>query len=405
MQVFDFLPVLPLSLNGLALFGMLLITGFVAGELAERFLRVPKITGYVLCGLLAGPSMLGWYDNFFITQSRVFVDIALGLLVFEIGRYLDFTWFRRNPMIVFSAVLAGAFAFVFVAAMLIMTGFNTVPALLVAAIAMSTSPAVVVMVTRDLRAEGQVVERALTITAVNAVMSFFTVTVLLSVLHLDQRAEWLLALLHPLYVLLGSIIAGVLAGALAVVLARIVGPKQGRQFVVLVGVILIAVGAAQILKLSVLIALLTLGAIARNVERLHMREVDVLGSGRLFIIVLFVVVGASLKLDALAAAGFAILGLIVARAAGKALALVMLASASGLSWQKSLWLSLALLPMSGTAIVLAQDISALYPAVGAQVMPTVLAMVAILELIGPLAVQLAFKHANETMVLSTRETT
>lgn len=397
MQDLTFLPTFPFAFSGIVLFGLLLVAGFCAGELANRFLAVPKITGYVLLGVLVGPAVLNWYDQFFITQSRVFVDIALGLLLFEAGRYLDLTWYRRNPWIVTSGIAAGLLAFLCVFGMLILLDVKPLLAAVIAAIGMSTSPAVVLMVARDLKAEGQVTERAMSVVAINSVMAFLVVAMLWPAVHVEHRVDILISLAHPLYLLAGSFLVGLLGGYLLIGLAKLVGPRTGRQFVVIVGVILLAVGIAQVLKLSVLISLLMLGAVTRNIDRINLREVDLLGTGRLFIIVLFVVVGANLKLEYLVSGGIVALALIVARFCGKALALCALATVSGLAWRKSLWLAVALLPMSGSAIVLAQDVASLYPEIGAQLTAIVYATVAILELIGPVAVMVALRMSNEAM--------
>lgn len=396
MEQLDFLPAFPFQFSGVVLFGLLLLAGFCAGEALHRLMRLPKITGYVLMGVLVGPQVLNWYDQYFITQSRVFMDIALGILLFEVGRYLDLTWYKRNPWVVWAGVAAGLLAFVLVLSMLLLLGVRPLVASVVAAISMSTSPAVVLMVVRDLRAEGQVVERAMTVVALNSVMALLTVTVLWPSVHLTHSVDLALSMAHPLYLLAGSALIGMAGGYLLLGLARLVGPRQGRQFVVIVAVILLAVGVAQVLKLSVLIALLMLGAMTRNLDRINLREVDLLGTGRLFIIVLFVVVGASLQLDALSAV-LPALALIIARFCGKALALAVFAKASGLSLKKALWLSLALLPMSGSAIVLAHDVAMLYPEIGSELTQIVYATVAVLEIIGPIAVQVALKASREAM--------
>ena len=48
MMSLEFLPQFPLSANPLALFGVLLLAGALAGEPTRCVLNVPRITGYVL---------------------------------------------------------------------------------------------------------------------------------------------------------------------------------------------------------------------------------------------------------------------------------------------------------------------------------------------------------------------
>jgi hypothetical protein len=56
MTRLSFLPQLPLVEHPLALFGLLLVTGLIGGELVRRVLFLPRIVGYVLIGLLLGGS-------------------------------------------------------------------------------------------------------------------------------------------------------------------------------------------------------------------------------------------------------------------------------------------------------------------------------------------------------------
>ena len=86
---------------------------------------------------------------------------------------------------------------------------------------------------------------------------------------------------------------------------------------------------------------------------------------------------------------------IVLRFLGKALAILVFGRFSGLRPGAAGLLSIALLPMSGLAIVMVQDASSLYPEFGAKLSAVVLSAVALLELIGPLATQFALKQAGE----------
>ena len=64
--------------------GMVLLLGLLGGKVAHRF-RVPRITGYMLTGLLLGPSMLSFISSETLNNIHVLNEIALGLILSAIG--------------------------------------------------------------------------------------------------------------------------------------------------------------------------------------------------------------------------------------------------------------------------------------------------------------------------------
>ena len=140
------LPSFPLSLNALLLFGLLLLAGVIGGELARRALRLPRVVGYVLTGLVLGASGAGLLDAKMVQESWIFVDIALGLILFELGRRLDFAWFRRDPWLAATGVLESALCFALVLGALVYFDVEPIYAAVAASIAIATSPAVVMVV-------------------------------------------------------------------------------------------------------------------------------------------------------------------------------------------------------------------------------------------------------------------
>ena len=81
MTEVQFLPQFPLTANPLALFGGMLLSGALTGELVRRVLNLPRITGYVLIGLTLGASGLDVLDARMLGYTRVFLDIGLGLVL------------------------------------------------------------------------------------------------------------------------------------------------------------------------------------------------------------------------------------------------------------------------------------------------------------------------------------
>jgi Kef-type K+ transport system membrane component KefB len=398
MNELAFLPPWPPVINPMIWVGVLLAVGVAGGELVQRVLRLPRITGYAATGLVLGPNGLAVIDHVLLDELTVFADLALGLVLFELGQRLDLAWLRRSPplalMGVAEALASGVLVF-----FVLSYAFGQAPlvAAVAAAIAMSTSPAVLIRVAADLRAEGQVTERALILTAINGVIAFLALTVLIPWLHLEYRGGWLTILVQPLYLIAGSLALALVAAHLTLKLAQLVGKHGGRQFIVVIAAVVLTVGVAVALKLSVLLALLAMGALVRNADReRHFIAVDFGDASQLFYVILFVITGARLDLGLVATAGAAGLAFVLVRFVGKALGVLALAPLAGLRLRQAGLVALALTPMSGLAVVLVHEPATLYPEIRAAVASVVLAGVVILELVGPIATQYALKWAGET---------
>jgi Kef-type K+ transport system membrane component KefB len=391
-----FLPDWPPAFDEPMAFGALLLAGLVGGEIVNRVLALPRITGYVLAGIACGPYGLGFVEGPLFNEARLFVDLALGLIMFELGARLDFAWLARNRWLSVAAVGESLGAFFAIYAALLYAGFAPLLAGCAAAVGTATSPAVVMLVAQEQRASGQVTERMLLFTAVNCALAFVVLTLLLPLVYLEHRADWRSALLHPGYVLFGAALLGFAACQLMLWLARWVGKREDRQFVLQVGMIVLVVGLARAADVTVGVALLACGVFARNRDPGHVLLPLRFGyAGQLLFVVLFVLTGASLDFGLLAPAAAAAAAFIVARFLGKSAAILAFGPLSGLRAGGAGLLSLALLPMSGLAVVMVWDTAALFPAFGTELAAVVLSAVAVLELIGPLATQFALRRAGE----------
>jgi Kef-type K+ transport system membrane component KefB len=362
----------------------------------RRYAGLPRITGYVLVGVLLGPEATNLLSADALLDARLLVDLSIGLIVFELGFRLDFGWLRRNRWLFVTALAESLFCFAAIYATLSWFGFRPLLAAAAAAIGTATSPAVVMVVAHELRAEGQVTERMLLFTAVNSLAAYLALTLLLPFLYFEQASAWQDAVLHPLYLIAGSVLTGLAACLLLLRLAAWIGQREEGQFVLLVAAVVLTVGAAHSLNLSVLLALLTLGMLARNLDRAHVLLPLRFGyGGQLFFVVLFVLTGASLEFESLGTAAGVAAAFIVMRFLGKAAALLAFGRLSGIRPGGAGLLAIALLPMSGLAVVMIQDTALFYPSFGRELADVVLAAVVVLELAGPLATQFALRRAGE----------
>ncbi len=393
---FVFLPSGELQVSNLLLFGVLLLTGLVGGHVFRSALKLPRITGFVVAGILLGPAGLNWVSAPMLEDAQVFVDIGLGLVLYELGSRLDLKWFTRDPWLLVTGLAESSLSFALVWGALAWLGAPPVLAALLAATAVSTAPAVVTTIVRDIRAEGMVSERALAFTALNNVLAFLSIAILLPMLHFQHRANWATVVLHPLYLLAGSLLVGLVVAFLCLRLATLLGKNEGAHFILIVSLVVVAVGMATLLKLPVLLTALAFGILTRNLDQARVRiPVNFGRGGELFIIVLFVVAGARLQFAGGYEAAWMSAVFVAARFAGKLIAVLGFAGANTMRRGQAWYLGLTLLPLSGTTLYAMPDVARAYPDIGATVASALVLALALLELVGPIAAQWGLQHAGE----------
>ena len=391
-----FLPPFPETIDSLALFSLLLVVGLLIGEWLHAHLRWPKVIGYVLAGIVFGPSALGWISIEALAQARPIADAALGLLMMEVGRRLDLSWLHRNPELLRSTLadISLSFALIFAFA-LWLVGLSPAWAAATAAVTMASAPAVVLLTIEESRAQGQVTERIILHTAISSAASFIAFAFVLGVVHAELSEDWLNAVVHPLWVVAGAVLIGGLGAWLALLIARALPKRSLAQVFVLIASALLAVGIARMLAVPVFLTLFLMGVLlAARDRRQTLRYTDLPEGHWLLAIVLFVIVGASLPWQEFTwLAGLQALGLLLVRAAAKAAALAW--SGGSLPLPKRLLVGVGIQPLSATAVFMAYEIAGLYPEVGRSALALPLFAAAMMELLGPALCRLALGRSGE----------
>ena len=145
--------------------GLILMAAVLAGHLAQ-LVRVPEVTGYLLVGVAIGPSALELISHENLTALGFLSEVALGLILFNIGSIFEASNFRRVGRGVVRVTLWEAtLAFVLVFITLLMLGMNWPLAVLLAVVAMETAPATTLMVLNEYDAKGPMTERLLALVA------------------------------------------------------------------------------------------------------------------------------------------------------------------------------------------------------------------------------------------------
>lgn len=393
---YSFLPAWPPQLNETMRIAVALLLAGLTGEMLARFTRFPRVTGYSLTGLLLGSSMFGWFGAAELVSLRTLIDLALALLLFELGIHVDLRWFRNNPWILASSIAEACLTFAGTFAVLLWMGSTQGFSATVAAIAIGTSPAVVMRVAAELHANGQVTQRLFVHTALNVFYSIVLSKLIVGGMHGAFRSDWASAVLHPFYLISGSLLMGVAIAAAFRGMRRFFDLTDEQGVAILFGLLLLALAFLQLFSLPTILAPLLAGVLVKHWDhRPHLWPRHFGTAGGVLVILLFVLTGATLTGTAIISGGLAALALIAVRIFGKCAGVALFGGLGGLSMRQSLAAGIALLPMSGVAFLLTEDIRNIYPEFGAQVGAVVLSMIAVLELLGPIGVQWALTFSNE----------
>jgi len=393
---YPFLPAWPPALTPLAWVAVLLLSAIVVGEATRRWLRISRVVGYLLVGAVLGPHATGLFDAGTLETLRIFSDIAVGLLLFELGQRVDLGWLRRNPWLLVTSVLEAMLTLAAVYAVMRLFDVRPVAAAAAGVLAIATSPAVVVTLVKDLRAQGQVTERVILFTALNTAYAVVGLALIFGWLHFES-ARASITIAHPLYLIFGSLALAALLAAAMILILRLFGRRPTFQLAITVSFVLLTVAAASALELSVPLTLLLTGMLGRVFDRdRHFVSLRFGQTAMLFVVLLFALAGAGLNFHGWLAALPMALGFIAARYLGKLVPIMLLARPSSLTVRKASLVQLGLTPMSGLALLMLHDLTQQAPFLAQDIAASIYLAVAILAFAGPLALQFALVRSGET---------
>ena len=394
-----FLPSWPLQADAILLAALTLVSAALAGEGLFKFFGWPRIIGYSLIGMIAGAMGFAIQAGTLVRDRSAFAivfDMGMALLLFEVGGRVNLSWLRANPWLLATSIAEATLTFIAVTVLIISLGYDATLATAAAIIMVATSPAVVMRVTAEFKAQGQLSERLLLLAALSTVYAVVAQKFLLGWLHHAYGHNLWAALLHPLYVFGGSaLLAFVLAWAVALFEPHIDLSDEHASLLVL-GLLLLMIALLRAFELPVLLTPLLAGMWLRHRAARPLVWPRHFGSvGGVLVLLLFVITGMSLSWSSVLGGGVVALAIVAVRSLAKISVLVLLGRPSGLSMRQSFALGVALCPMSGVAFALTAEIAARYPEFGATLAAMVFSTIAILELLGPLAVKWSLRRSGE----------
>jgi Kef-type K+ transport system membrane component KefB len=392
-------------MNEILSVGLILMAALLAGHLAQ-LARVPEVTGYLLVGTLIGPAAFDLISHDNVTTLAFLSDVALGLILFNIGAIFEASNFRRvGAGVVRVTLWEASLAFVLVCLVLLASGMSWPLALLLAVVAMETAPATTLMVLNEYDAKGPLTDRLLALVALNNMYVLVMFGIVTAGLALAESTDqgWLFAGYRAVHGLLWTTVGSVALGALlglGMDLWAARAKESGEAMILSIGTVLLAVGASRWLGLSPLFSTLALGATVANASYHGDRLLRALGRvDPPLYAAFFVLAGAELVPSSVLGLGLIGAGYTVARTVGK-----IAGARIGLRNQDvpplvRQQLGFCLVSSSSLAVGLTIQIRSAFPAYAATVTGIVLAAVVIFEVVGPLLTRRALILTGEAKTM------
>ncbi len=392
------------------LIGLLLFGSWMFGRFFNS-IGLPKLSGYLVFGLIVGPGMLGVVGEEQLPYLRLVETLAIALIALMAGGEIDIGYLIRSIKLVLSIAamqLTGVFLAVsgVVYTLAPAIGLATaddptariVAAAIIGTIATALSPAVFIAVMNEVEARGASVRASL---SVMMAMELSLIVLFLLVVGVSGNAlgggASAASIATDLAVhLVGSLVAGIIFGlALAWYMHAV---REHLAIFVIVSCVTIAV-VSEVLHLEALIVAIVAGILMRNVWReqvgplFHTMEHLSLPVYCVF----FAVAGAKVDLGALASMWPAALAIVAVRFPIVWGSTHLGCRFAGVEPPMRTWLWTAFIPQAGVAVALVSIVAATFSehAFALPLYSLVLAVIAIHELVGPIILRLGLERLTD----------
>lgn len=396
------------------LVGSCLLIGLGAGKLVSR-LRLPSVVGYLLAGVVLGPSALGMIGAKATHEMGIITDFGLGIVAFMIGSEITWKLVKRMGRQLPVIILAESFlAFGVVALLVIGFGRWALPAsipvvaaaLLFGAMAPASAPAGTVAVIQECRAKGPVTSLLLAVVGLDdglAIVIYAFAASMAKVVVAGGALEVSGILQGPVLEIAGGLVLGAVVGLALMALLRVL-PGPAEQLTAALGAILLTTGLSNVLHLSLILSNLAVGMAVANSSVIATRRAysSLQGITHPVYVLFFLIAGAHLDLGMLK--GMTLLAplYILGRISGLIGGAYAGAAVTGAAPVVRKYLGMGILSQAGVAIGLAfmvtREFTPLGPVgekLGILLINTIAATTIFFEILGPITTKIALSRAGE----------
>ena len=369
---------------------------WLAGEVGQRWTGLPRISFYGIVGFLLASSQIGVLPQAGPGPILLLADIGFGLILFELGYRINLRWLRTNPWFTLSALVEAFATFIAIYFVALWFDMSTMTALMLASLAMSTSPATVVRVINETRSSGQVTERVLHLSAINCVLAVFTFNIIVGFWIFRSSDDLGDATLNSLVAVMLSAALGAVFGLVIPALLRYTSSMKKDATSGFALAVILLVSVTYTIQLSPVVATLAFGLTARHRRVAFSQAQRNFGPlGEVLTVLLFVFAASTLDWRTVADGTALALCVVVVRMVTKTAGVTAFAELSGISWHKGALTGLALAPVSVFVILLLEH-ARLRGVNLSEELRAMAGVTLLLEVFGPILIQRALLWARET---------
>ncbi len=396
--------------------GIMIATGLLLGKVA-KFARLPQVTGYLVAGLLVGPSVFNFVNEETVKGFQIIQEVALGFIAFSIGSELKISYFKRvgaKPVII--AFFEASFAVILIFSLLMiyfsvthnLTNLNLRFSIVLSAIAAATAPAATLMVIRQYKAKGKVTETLMSVVAIDDSVAVLLFGICIAIANaIDPSADHgsvLRQVFEPLEQIVMSLGIGAAIGAILVLGTRWFTGRANRISLTVAAVFLTMFLANKLTGSdeAYILASMGMGFVFGNFSEKseEVNSLIYLFTPPIFVL-FFVLSGANLEIKTIVSVGGLGLIYLLGRVAGKFLGAFTGSKITKSGSNVAKHLGFCLVPQAGVAIgltLVAQH--TLNPEMGSQISTIILASTVIYALSGAIITKFALISAGEITIKS-----
>ncbi len=379
--------------------GTILLVGFIVAKLLG-LLKFPEVTGYLIAGILIGPSVFGFIPEEAVKSFDIISEVALAFIAFSIGAELKFDDLKKVGKAIFLITILEALVAFFLVTVVMLLLKQSLPfSLAIGSIACATAPAATLMVIKQYKAEGPLVRTLIPVVALDdgvCIIAFGVASTLAQNMIQGGAFSMMNMVGKPIIQIFSALALGIVAGIIMVKAMNFM-KNQGQIQVAFIGVIFLLAAISLRFDLSSLLTMMAFGTTICNTSSNEVKvftAIEVITPA--IFLCFFVLSGADLDLSSLTKVGVLGAAYVVARVIGKALGAGIGAKIGSLPSSVQQNLGFCLVPQAGVAIGLSLIAKRIIPAPhGAAIRDIILSATVIYELIGPLLTKMALFRAGE----------